>query len=123
MIRVPIATEPKNVRIELRSPDPAGNSYLQIAVFIAMGLYGIKNKIECGEPDTGSVYKKLKSTKVWDNKFLPKCMFEALVEAERSEFLEDVLGKGIYDNYMKLKIAEWESYRTTVTMKEHKKMY
>ena len=38
MIRIPIATEPKNMRIELRSPDPAGNAYLQIAVFIANEL-------------------------------------------------------------------------------------
>lgn len=123
MIRVPIATDSQSTRIELRSPDPAGNTYLQIAVFIAMGLYGIKNKIDSGSPDSGNVYKKLKSYKVWDDKFLPKCMFEALVEAERSKFLKNILGDEIYENYMKLKTSEWESYRTHVTLKEHKKIY
>lgn len=122
MVRVPYAISPESTRIELRSPDPAGNVYLQIACLIAMGLQGIKDGLDCGRPDVGSTYKKItRSYRVWDRRFLPKCMFEALVEAERSKFLKGVLGDRIYDHYMGLKIAEWEEHRTHVTAREHSK--
>ena len=39
-----------------------------------------------GNTDAGNVYERLKSYKVLDEKLLPKCMFEALVEAEQSAF-------------------------------------
>ena len=47
-------------------------------------------------------------------------MFEALVEAEKSQFLKDFMGEPLYNQYMSLKIAEWENYRTFVTPREHK---
>lgn len=122
MIRIPYTVNPQNTRIELRSPDPSGNVYLQLATFIAMGLKGIEEKIDCGSPDTGSAYKKyIESPKVWDERFLPKSLFEALVEAERSDFLREVLGVAICDNYIRLKTEEWEEHRTHITPREHRK--
>ena len=121
MVRVPYATKPEATRIELRSPDPAGNMYLQMAVLIAMGLQGIKDNLDCGRPDTGSTYKKNYGTRIWDRRFLPKSMYEALVEAERSKFLAGVLGPRIYENYMAIKTADWEEHRTHVTPREHAK--
>ena len=122
MVRVPFANSPESTRIELRNPDPAGNVYLQAAALIAMGLAGIKEGLDCGRPDIGSTYKKKETRyRVWDRRFLPKCMFEALVEAERSKFLKSILGERIYDHYMALKIADWEEHRTHVTPREHQK--
>jgi len=121
MIRVPYFSRPDNMRIELRNPDPAGNVYLQIATFIEMGLQGIREKLDCGNPDTGSTYRKNKSIKVIDRHFLPKSMFEALVEAEQSDFMRKSLGKEIFEHYMYLKLAEWEEHRTLVTGREYKK--
>jgi glutamine synthetase len=46
---------------------------------------------------------------------LPKSFYEALVEAERSKFLRELLGERIYDRYMELKIADWEDHRVNVT--------
>jgi glutamine synthetase len=119
MIRVPYTIAPESTRIELRNPDPAGNIYLQMAVMIAMGLRGIGENLECGEPDVDSTYDRKGGRQVWDERFLPKCMFEALVEAEKSAFLKELLGQDLYDHYMTLKIEEWESYRTDITPKEH----
>jgi glutamine synthetase len=48
-------------------------------------------------------------------------MFEALVEAEKSKFLKELLGERIYSNYMGLKIVDWEEHRTHVTPKEYEK--
>ncbi|MFP3927801.1 MAG: glutamine synthetase family protein [Desulfobacteraceae bacterium] len=121
MVRVPYSSAPENVRIELRSPDPAGNVYLQLATLIAMGLDGIENRIHPGKPDSGSTYRKGYGAKVWDRRFLPKTLFEALVEAERSRFLRELLGERVYRNYMALKTRDWEEHRTHVTPREHKK--
>ncbi|MFH1740752.1 MAG: glutamine synthetase family protein [bacterium] len=120
MIRVPYTNTPENTRIELRNPDPAGNVYLQLAAVIGMGLQGIAEGLDCGEPDIGSTYDRRGSVKVWDERYLPKSMFEALVEAERSPFLRNLLGEELYQHYMNLKIREWEEYRTDITDREHK---
>ncbi len=121
MIRVPYANKPENTRIELRNPDPAGNVYLQFATFIAMGLKGIEEELQCGQPDVKSTYDKHFHARVADKRFLPKSLFEALVEAERSKFLKNLLGERIYNNYMKLKIDDWEDHRTHVTHRELEK--
>ena len=121
MVRVPYCNNPTGTRIELRSPDPAGNVYLQFATFIAMGLKGVREGIECGPPDTGSAYRKDHAMRISDKRFLPKSMFEALVEAERSKLLKGLLGDHMYRNYISLKIEDWEDHRTHVTPRELKK--
>ena len=121
MVRVPYSANPAGTRLELRCPDPAGNVYLQLAALIAMGMKGIEDGLDCGKPDMGSVYGKTKRIKVWDNRYLPKCMFEALAEAEKSDFLKNLLGPKMYESYMSLKIADWEEHRTHVTPREHRK--
>jgi glutamine synthetase len=121
MVRVPYASSPESTRIELRNPDPTGNPYLQMATLIGMGLQGIKEDLDCGKPDLGSTYRVRRKHRVWDKRYLPKSMFEALVEAEKSKFLKDLLGERIYNNYMGLKIADWEEHRTHVTPREHEK--
>lgn len=44
LVRVPSARK-KGTRVELRSPDPAANPYLAMAVILKAGLDGIKNKM------------------------------------------------------------------------------
>jgi len=120
MVRVPYSIEPNEKRIEIRSPDPAGNIYLQMATLIGMGLEGLRQKTNCYKPDIGSNYTR-KNSCLWDNKFLPKSMYEALVLAEKSKFLKSFLGIPLYEHYMSLKTEEWEGYRTFVTPREHRK--
>lgn len=122
MIRVPYTSSDHNTRIEIRSPDPSGNVYLQLATLIAMGIKGIENKLDCGAPDNGSAYeKRIESPRLWDDRFLPKSLYEALVEAERSDFLKEILGETACDNYIRLKTSEWEEHRTHITPREHQK--
>jgi glutamine synthetase len=45
-------------------------------------------------------------------------MYEALVEAEGSSFLQQALGDETYHNFMSLKTREWEVHRTHVTSRE-----
>ncbi|MBW1893529.1 MAG: glutamine synthetase [Deltaproteobacteria bacterium] len=121
MVRIPYSDDPDSTRLELRNPDPAGNVYLQVAVLIAMGLDGLRNKLECAKPIVGSTYEKQYRIKVWDKRFLPKSMYEALVEAERSSFLKETLGEKLYDEYMSLKIKDWEEHRANITHREYAK--
>ena len=118
MVRIPYCANPQSTRLELRSPDPAGNVYLQVAILIAMGMEGIRNKIDCGEHSIGSISSKNVSIKIWDKRFLPRSMFEALAEAEGSSFLKQTLGDETYQNFMALKTQEWEEHRTHVTHRE-----
>jgi len=118
MIRIPYCPNPQSTRLELRSPDPAGNVYLQIAILIAMGMEGIRNNIDCGEHAVGNICGDGLSAKVWDKRFLPKSMYEALVEAEGSSFLKQALGDETYQNFMTLKTQEWEEHRIHVTKRE-----
>ncbi len=120
MVRVPYAEGAKDTRIEIRSPDPSGNIYIQIATLIAMGLQGVREKADCGAPDIGSTYEKKSASHLMDSNYLPRNMFEALVEAENSQFLKSFLGEPLYSQYMALKVKEWEDYRTFVTPREHK---
>ncbi|MFW5731135.1 MAG: glutamine synthetase family protein [Desulfonatronovibrionaceae bacterium] len=118
MVRIPYAIDPQGTRLELRSPDPAGNIYLQMAALIKMGLQGIRDKLDCNSPDVGKAYFQSLKKKIWDERFLPKSMYEALVEAEKSTFLREMLGQKMFDNLMNIKIEEWEEHRTHVTQRE-----
>jgi glutamine synthetase len=121
MVRIPYASTPEQLRIELRSPDPAGNVYLQMATLVAMGLQGIREALSFGAPDKKSTYDRKYRLKVWDDRFLPRSFYEALVEAERSEFLMKLLGDHLYENLMDLKKKEWEEDRTHITNRERQK--
>ena len=83
-----------------------------------MGMEGIRKNITCGEQSTSNISSKDLSTKIWDKRFLPKSMFEALAEAEGSSFLKQTLGDETYQNFMALKTQEWEGHRTHVTHRE-----
>ena len=120
MVRVPYTTSPEATRIELRNPDPAGNVYLQMATLIAMGLAGIEEGLSPDSPDSGSTYEREYEMKVWDERFLPRTFYEALVEAERSAFLKAFLGTKLYDNFMDLKIREWEDDRVHISGREQR---
>lgn len=121
MVRIPYASDPGATRFELRCADATGNVYLKFATLIAMGLKGIEENLDPGKPDMGSTYKKNYKPKVLDRKFLPRDFYEALMESEKSKFLKEVLGEDLFSNYIQLKIADWEDYRTTITNIEHKK--
>ena len=74
-----------------------------------------------GQPDMGSTYKKETQVKVLDERFLPRDFYPALMEAEKSTFLPKVLGTDLFNNYLGLKISEWDEYRTTITDFEHQR--
>ncbi len=118
LIRIP-AGRGSATRIELRSPDSAANPYLALAVCLAAGLDGIKNKLT--PPD--SVDKNLFSFSKEEReahgiKSLPSTLAEAIEKMEQCSFVSDVLGEHISKKYIEAKRSEWEAYRDQVTQWE-----
>jgi glutamine synthetase len=118
LIRIP-AGRGTSARLELRCPDPSANPYLTLAVCIAAGLDGIKNKLT--PPD--SVDKNIFALTAQEREELgvqrlPANLCEAVDELDSSEFIKNVLGDHISNKYVEAKRVEWEDYRTQVTQWE-----
>lgn len=115
LIRIP-AVRGQGTRVELRSPDPSCNPYLALAVCLAAGLDGIKNKLTCPEPVNKNNYK-ITASEVEDMGLerLPKNLYEAVTEFKKDKFIQEVLGKHISEEYAVLKMKEWQQYEEQIT--------
>jgi glutamine synthetase len=115
IIRVP-AARGKATRIEFRAPDPTCNPYLAFACMLAAGLDGIKKKMTAPEPVEKNIFKMSEEEKkALGIESVPANLAAALDELECDEVLQKALGKHIYENYMEIKRAEWDEFRTSVT--------
>ena len=109
LVRIPSARPGReaSARIELRSPDPACNPYLALALVLAAGLRGIERgyqpppEMNGGEPP--------------DATSLPGDLGEAIELFEASELARETLGDTLCRWHLRNKRAEWEEYRRTVT--------
>jgi glutamine synthetase len=89
LIRIPAAAD-NYARMELRSPDPSCNHYFAIALVLAAGIEGIKNKQPLQSPTDFDVYAASKEA-LKALKALPVSRDEALALAEKSAFAQSVL--------------------------------
>lgn len=97
----------ERARIEFRSPDPAANPYLALAVCLEAGLSGIENKI--------APPKNVLSKWTAANGVMPNTLAEAIAELEKDSLIKNALGKDLYKNYLDVKKREWLSYCSYVT--------
>lgn len=97
LIRVPAAIG-KYKRAELRSPDPAANTYLAFALLIYAGLYGIQNKLELQAPADINLYKADADTLI-KFKQLPEDLKSACAAANGSDFIREHIPDTILDIY------------------------
>lgn len=115
LIRIPASTK-RGTRIELRSPDPAANPYLTLALCLAAGLDGIKNKIVPPAPVGRNIYDmNAEEKKEAGIEVLPESLIDAVREMEKDEFVQGVLGKHICEKYIEAKKKEWDSYQHQIT--------
>lgn len=115
LIRIPSARG-TNMRIELRSPDPAANPYLLFASCLAAGLDGIKNKMEIPESIDCNIYdltsKELQEKGI---EAIPSNLSKACHYFEEDEFMKNVLGQHVHKKYLAAKREEWNRFREQVT--------
>lgn len=101
LIRIP-ASRGAGTRIEFRSPDPAANPYLVMALCLAAGLDGIENQLEAPEPIGKNMYL-LTEEQIADMNIdvLPATLGEACDAFEQDTYIQEVLGEHISKNIWK----------------------
>ncbi|MCC5948591.1 MAG: glutamine synthetase [Nitriliruptoraceae bacterium] len=118
LIRVPMYKPRKgtSTRIEFRSPDPACNPYLTLALILAAGLKGIEEGYELPEESEDNVYELTDAERaaVGIDK-LPGSLGEALKLMETSELVADTLGEHLFSYFLANKRREWDEYSAHVT--------
>ena len=115
LIRIP-AERGEHTRIEFRSPDSSSNPYLVIAVCMAAGLDGIRNKILPPESVERNIFKLSEAEKqALAVDTLPSNLAEALEELKKDSFICDVLGEHICKTYIEAKEQEWNSFMASIT--------
>lgn len=118
IIRIP-ASRGAGTRVELRSPDPATNPYLALAVCLAAGLDGIKRNLPAPKSVDVNLFKSTQEERdALGVKNLPGSLYEAIVEMEKDGFVKEVLGEHAYKAFVTSKKAEWDQFRMFVSQWE-----
>jgi glutamine synthetase len=118
LIRIPLYKPgaEQATRAEIRCPDPACNPYLTFATLLHAGLDGIEKGYELREPmETNLYHLTPEQRRERGITSLPETLGEAIDELSQSELVRRALGDHIFDNYVKLKRAEWDEYRVQLT--------
>jgi glutamine synthetase len=124
-IRIPEYREGKenSTRIELRSPDPACNIYLALAIIQAAGIQGIKENLKFLPPEEKDIYEMSKSEmKRKKIKTLFKNLKEALEHFKKSKLVRETLGDHIFQKIIQNKEIEWQKYKKAVGKKFEKEV-
>jgi glutamine synthetase len=114
LIRIP-AKKGLATRVELRCPDPSANPYLTFALVASAGLDGIEQELNVPAPINEDIFHMTDEDRAFkgiDN--LPGSLVEALQELESGVIASKTLGEHVYSEYVSLKKAEWNSYRSAV---------
>lgn len=115
LIRIP-TTRGETTRLELRSPDFSCNPYMAFATILQTCLDGIRNQIDSPTPMEKNLFalssNEIKQRKI---KSLPRNMYTALEEFEKSLCAKAALGEEIYTKFLYLKRVEWNEYRKQVS--------
>jgi glutamine synthetase len=119
LVRVPPHENPP--QIEMRSPDPACNPYLALAVLLGSMADGIERRTLPGDPLVGSTYDlddRMRRERGIGT--LPKSLRQAIVELDGDPVVRAALGDHIYHAFRDAKLAEYERYRRAVHPWEHR---
>ncbi len=118
LIRIP-AARGRSTRIELRSPDPACNPYLELALCLTAGLDGIKRGLAPCEPTDANIFHMSREERAKRGiTSLPGSLEAALDEMEKDELVLATLGDHVVSKYIPAKRQEWDAYRLAVSQWE-----
>ncbi|MBY7143583.1 type I glutamate--ammonia ligase [Virgibacillus sp. NKC19-3] len=114
LVRVPYSRG-VSTRIEVRSVDPSANPYMAMAVLLAAGLDGVKNKLTPPTAIDRNIYVMTREEREENGiKDLPATLMGALNELQESNVIVDALGEHLFEHFMEAKEIEWDMFRTTV---------
>ena len=111
--RIPVTSNPKAKRVEVRFPDPAANPYLAFAAMLMAGLDGVRNRIHPGDPIDKNLYD-LPEAELREIPTVCGSLQEAIdsLDADRA-FLKEggVFTDDQIDAYVELKVEEIDRFR------------
>ena len=92
---------------------------MTFAAYIYAGLDGIRNEIDPGKPNIGKNMYDIspEEHQALGIEILPQSQKEALDELKEDTVIQQALGS-IYDEFIKLKEAEWVEYHRVVSQWE-----
>ena len=105
-IRVPDSDDQAR-RVENRFPGADANPYLAIAVSLACGYLGMKQKLAASEPHEGDAYQEPIT--------VARSLQEALLLLEQDNDLTEVLGKRFVKAYVAVKREEFEAFNKVIS--------
>jgi len=113
LVRVPPGQKP--ARVEMRSPDPACNPYLALAVLIGAASDGAARETLPGPPLVGSTYDLTEPERRERGiGTLPKSLRQAIAELDADPVVRAALGDHLYHAFRDAKLEEYERYRRAV---------
>jgi glutamine synthetase len=113
LVRVPPGQTPP--RVEMRSPDPACNPYLALAVLIGAAADGVASGTLPGPPLLGSTYDVSDRERHERGiRTLPKSLRQAIAELDADAVVRASLGDHLYHAFRDAKLKEYERYRRAV---------
>jgi glutamine synthetase len=113
LVRVPPGQRPP--RVEMRSPDPACNPYLALAVLIGAAADGIARGTLPGPALVGSTYDLSdRDRRERGIGTLPKSLRQAIAELDGDAVVRASLGDHLYHAFRDAKLEEYERYRRAV---------
>ena len=111
-VRIPLG----GGRVELRLPDAACNPYLGLAMTIAAGLEGVRDKLDPGEPHNENMYLRTQSQlNDLGVRMLPRSLAQALDAFEADPLGKAVMGEKMAASWLSYKWEEWHAYSVHVT--------
>lgn len=106
-------------RCESRNADASCNPYLAAALVLAAGLQGIREGLDPGSSNEENLYEftheQLAERGICE---LPRTLDEAVKAFAADPFVEEVLGRGLRDEFITYKSEEWREYHQTVSQWE-----
>jgi glutamine synthetase len=115
LIRIPLVRD-GNTALELLSPDATCNPYLTLAVLLAAGLEGIREKIEPpAETTVNPINMSEDEKKEAGIERLPESLGDALSAFENDGLIRKTLGDYAFSRYLSIKRSEWNDYQKQVS--------
>jgi glutamine synthetase len=96
------------LHVENRFPGGDMNAYLAYAAVVGAGLWGIEHKIDAPGEYKGNGYVATGVPR------MPRALYEAIGELERSEPAREILGDDVVDHYLNAARVEQEQYDAVV---------
>ena len=97
-----------SLHVENRFPGGDMNAYLTYAAMIGAGLRGIERELSLADEFKGNGYIAQGVAR------MPRALYEAIAELERSEAAVDIFGQDVVDHYLNAARVEQETYDAIV---------